>query len=190
MVVFPPRTRRSSVWTLAWTRGRDRQRRSDCFLSAPVFRSGTACGSWRGPEARTCRGEQISTTPRIAGNAVGRAGLSPMSGNQRFNLMRSVKTLATAAAFVLVLAGHAVAQSMPGRSSIDATPDGGAVDSSRGAVNSARGAVNAAPSAVERAPSAVERAPSAVEQAGGKSSTDASSNLQSRTSSDTATSAR
>jgi hypothetical protein len=100
--------------------------------------------------------------------------------------MNSVRILTTAAAFVLALSGDALAQSTLGRSSADAPPDGGAVDSSRGAVNSARGAVNAAPSAAERAPSAAERAPSAVERSsrGGSPDTPNSTQSGSTTSSD------
>ena len=84
------------------------------------------------------------------------------------NPMSSVRKIATTAAFVLALSGHALAQA-----SLDARGTGGAVDSSKGAVNSAPSAVNRAPSAVNAAPSAVEAAPSAVESS--TTSNDASS---------------
>ena len=70
--------------------------------------------------------------------------------------MNSVKTIATTAAFVLVLSGTAFAQNT--RSGI--------VKSSGGVVDTVPSAVNRVPSAVNRAPSAVESAPSAVESSG------------------------
>jgi len=120
-------------------------------------------------------------------NATGRAGLSVISGNQRSNPMNSIKTITTAAALALALSGYALGQSTLRRSSADAPPDGGAVDSSRGAVDSARSAVNAAPSAAERTPSAVERTPSAVDRSSRGSASGSSSGT---TSSDGATSTR
>jgi hypothetical protein len=72
--------------------------------------------------------------------------------------MNSVKTIATTAAFVLALAGCALAQG-----TLDAKGSGGAVESSKSAVNSAPSAVNSAPSAVNSAPSAANSARSAVE---------------------------
>jgi hypothetical protein len=77
--------------------------------------------------------------------------------------MKSIKTIATTAAFVIALSASAFAQR-----NLDADRTnriGG-----DGAVNSSRGAVNSAPSAVQSAPSAVDSAPSAVESSSSSSS--------------------
>ena len=57
--------------------------------------------------------------------------LSVMSRNQKVQSDDTVKTITTTAALVLALSGYAFAQSALGRSSVDAAPDGDAVDSAR-----------------------------------------------------------
>jgi hypothetical protein len=86
--------------------------------------------------------------------------------------MNSVKTIATTAAFVLVLSGYAFAQSTRRGVSVQSTRDtvivssGGVVDTIPSAVNRVPSAVNRVPSAVNSASSAVESASSAVESSG------------------------
>jgi hypothetical protein len=75
--------------------------------------------------------------------------------------MNSVKTITTAAAFVLALSGYAFAQ----------FPRSSVIISSGGVVDTIPGAVNRVPSAVDRVPSAVEAAPSAVESSGSSNTT-------------------